>query len=682
MLRIGHLGIVRAVKAAAPKLKADGATSFPMVVGDELQFIGASGDVEIAAEDGVTYVYTDNGGEPSASSSQVQNGVIKLSGMQIGETKTLKIAVLEEGGELGNVREVVCRRVAVPTVTLPEDTPGYADGVFSYQVAQGKITIARPAGVDKVFFTLDGYEPNTPQAHELPADGIITLPTAAVGHTTQLKLVAQCGTEYGAVTTIPCTRVPMSKPVVLGYTEDFTPNGLYGNIVKLTDFDPSKLNTSLTDGIILSNNQIILKLGSEYSFTDSESGPFIEACISATSQPAENAIWGSANTYIEAGQQYLIFCNTTEPDYGNAPVDINFPLGALLIGENQNECYLHLRAATQKRPLMGSPDPDKYVTSEAITLHVMKAKPAAPAKPVVTMWTEQTVYTPDIYGKTVTIENLQPLTEGQTLDISGDRLLLAFASHYDANNEPKIQYQLSGSPEADPDGTWTQRLTPVKEASGTYNGNDLMLLQKDNNVNIKDMLFPATDGKRPTEIYLHLRAVTTNNTQSYDFVASEATTLRLTHSRPEAPTIKLLTPGSTKGSVTRFVNSAKACPEYSGLTATRKIQYAFAEATDPLIWPGTEPEAWTDYDGNTASTIETDGRMYARIYDSEYDQASDITVMDFELIKADRIKAEGWQGVDNNSLVQLDEPMKVMGCYMTRSAGSSRTAYVLSHIHI
>lgn len=672
--RIGHLGVVRAVKSAAPKLKADGATTFPMMVGDELQFIGASGDVEIAAEDGVTYVYTDNGGEPSASSSQVQNGVIKLSGMQIGETKTLKIAVLEEGGELGNVREVVCRRVAVPTVTLPENTPGYADGVFSYQVAQGKITIARPAGVDKVFFTLDGYEPNTPQAHELPADGIITLPTAAVGHTTQLKLVAQCGTEYGAVTTIPCKRVPMSKPEIIGYTIDFTTRD-QGFDTYLDGYDESTLITDFANGIVIDENHLMLRLKSSFSYDSESDGPFLEAQISDSPVADANGKWITILVPMTDHPECVVF-----EERGDVYTSINFGMeGNYFLTDSRKQSYLHLRASSLAKSLITGAYPagKDHVTSEAVTLHVMKAKPAAPAKPVVTMWTEQTVYTPDIYGKTVTIENLQPLTDGQTLDISGDRLLLAFASHYDANNEPKIQYQLSGSPEADPDGIWTQRLTPVKPASGTYNGNDLMLLQKEDNINIKDLLFPATDGKRPTEIYLHLRAVTTNDSEAYEFVASETATLHLTHTRPAAPAIKLLTPGSTKGTLTRFVNSAKARPETAGIAENQKLQYAFAEATGS-IWPGTEPEAWTDYDDNSASVIEKDGRMYARIYDSEYDQASDIAVMDFELIKADRIKAEGWQGVENNSLVQLDEPMKVMGCYLTSStaAGSSRTAYV------
>lgn len=663
-LGIGYFGIFHDVKAAAPKLKADGATSFPIVVGDEFLYLGSSADVEIATEPGVDYVY-DTMGEPNAASTTVENGKIRVTAPAVGATTDLYIAALESDGSIGNVRHIVCRRVAVPTVSYPKDA-------FEYMDEKGEITIEKPIGTDEVYYSYLDDDPKT-KGTLLPADGKITLPAQEIGSTLKLNLVAKCGDSYGEVTTVKCKRVALSKPVVVGYTEDFTPNGLYGSIVKINNFDPSKLTSSLTDGIIISENQIILKLGSEYSFTDSESGPFIETCISTTPLPTENSLWQTANTSIEAGQQYLILCNTTEPDFDNAPVDINFPYGGKLIDNNQNECYLHLRAATLKRPLFGSPDPDKYVTSEVITLHVMKAKPAAPAKPVVTMWTEQTGY--NHTDKSVTTQMMQPLTEGRPLDIAGNELLLAFGSHYDANDEPKIQYQLSDSPEADPDGVWTIRTTWVN-TNDTYNGNDLLLLQKDNSINIKDMLFPATDGKRPTEIYLHLRAVTTNNTQSYDFVASEATTLRLTHSRPEAPTIKLLTPGSTKGSVTRFVNSAKARPEYYGLTATRKIQYAFAEATNPLTWPGTEPEAWTDYDGNTASTIETDGRMYARIYDSEYDQASDITVMDFELIKADRIKAEGWQGVDNNSLVQLDEPMKVMGCYMTRSAGSSRTTYV------
>lgn len=670
MLRIGHLGIVRAVKAAAPKLKADGATSFPMVVGDEFLYIGSSADVEIATEPGVDYVY-DTMGEPNAASTTVENGKIRVNGSAVGATTDLYIAAKESDGSIGNVRHIVCRRVAVPAVTLPEDTPGYADGVFSYQVAQGKIKIERPAGVDKVFFTLDGYEPNTPQAHELPADGIITLPTAAVGHTTQLKLVAQCGTEYGAVTTIPCTRVPMSKPVVFGYTINFTTRN-QGYDTYLDGYDESSLITDLANGVVINENHLLLRLQSPFSYDSESDGPFLEAQMSDSPTADHNGNWITILTPMVDHPECVVF-EQGENDF----TSINFGLldaaDHYFLNDSRNQCYLHLRASNLAKNIDSYPEGKDLVTSEAITLHVMKAKPAAPAKPVVTMWTEQTGYNHN--DKSVTTQMMQPLTEGRPLDIAGNELLLAFGSHYDANDEPKIQYQLSDSPEADPDGDWTIRTTWVK-TNDTYNGNDLLLLQKDNSINIKDMLFPATDGKRPTEIYLHLRAVTTNNTQSYDFVASEATTLRLTHSRPEAPSIKLLTPGSTKGSVTRFVNSAKACPEYYGLTATRKIQYAFAEATNPLTWPGTEPEAWTDYDGNTASTIETDGRMYARIYDSEYDQASDITVMDFELIKADRIKAEGWQGVDNNSLVQLDEPMKVMGCYMTRSAGSSRTAYV------
>lgn len=670
-LAFGHFGIVRAVKAAAPKLKADGATSFPMVVGDEFLYLGSSVDVEIATEPGVEYVY-DTMGEPNAASTTVENGKIRVTGSAVGATTDLYIAAKESDGSIGNVRHIVCRRVAVPTVTLPEDTPGYTDGVFSYQVAQGKIKIDRPAGVDKVFFTLDGYEPNTPQAHELPADGIITLPTAAVGHTTQLKLVAQCGTEYGAVTTIPCTRVPMSKPVVLGYTEDFTIDDQVTDIY-LKGYDEASLITDFaSNGVVINENHLLLRLETPFSYDYQSDGPFLEAQMSDSPTADHNGNWITILTPMNDYPECVVF-EQGENDFESINFGLLDAADHYFLNDSRNQCYLHLRASNLAKNTGSYPEGKDLVTSEAITLHVMKAKPAAPAKPVVTMWTEQAGYNHS--DKSVTTQMMQTLTEGRPLDIAGNELLLALGSHYDANDEPKIQYQLSDSPEADPDGVWTIRTTWVK-TNDTYNGNDLLLLQKENGINIKDMLFPATDGKRPTEIYLHLRAVTTNNTQSYDFVASEATTLRLTHSRPEAPTIKLLTPGSTKGSVTRFVNSAKACPEYSGLTTTRKIQYAFAEATNPLTWPGTEPEAWTDYDGNTASTIETDGRMYARVYDSEYDQASDITVMDFELIKADRIKAEGWQGVDNNSLVQLDEPMKVMGCYMTRSAGSSRTAYV------
>lgn len=669
-LGIAYLGIVRNVKAPAPKLKADGATSFPMMVDGEFQFVGESADVEIATEAGVNYVYTDTETDPNAASSTVENGKIKVNGLTVnGATKTLKIAALEEDGSIGNVLTVVCRRVAIPTVTYPE-------GDFEYMAEKGEITIEKPTGVDEVYYSFLDDDPTSAKGTQLPANGKIILPSQEVGSTLKLNLVAKCGDTFGEVTTVKCKRVALSKPVVVGYTEDFTPIGLYGDEVKLDGFKPSSIAKLSSDEITIFENKLILALGSEYSFLEGENNPFIEVSISSSPEPDANNGWMTANAYITDGRQYLLLCETIEPDYNNAPVDINLPEGKDLISASQTACYLHLRSASVKRPLFGSPDPEKYITSEVTTLHIVKAKPAKPATPVVTEWSESFYY--NHMNKEVKPSSMNALSSYAEPVILGTQLLLALGNHYGAAGEPRLQYQLATTAEPDAGTEWRTCDTDVKSTT-QYNGKDLLLFQRENSVNINDLLFPVAgdgSGRRPADIYLHLRAVTTPDEDAYEFVASGLTSIHLHHTVPTAPSIMPQSPGDTKGTVTRFVNSISVNPEKIVWEGSQQLQYAFVKA-EGAVWPGQQPEQWTDAPDGFIMNVECDGRMYARIWDPVYNQASATTVMDFELIEARRIKAEEWTSTDANALVQIDEPMKIMGCYMTRTAATDgvMTAY-------
>ena len=646
------------------------ATTFPMMIDGELQYLGEGALLNIKQEDGVKYVYTlAKPGEDAnltSNSAPVTSAGLLVNGLQERESIVLHVAAVEDDGSIGNVLQVPCRRVAVPKVE-------YGDGTFETMAEKGEIVIEKPAGVEKVFYSFLDDDPTT-KGTELPADGKITLPSLETGSTIKLNLVAKCGDTFGEVTTVKCKRVALAKPMVVGYTEDFTPIGLYGNEVKLDGFKPSSIAKLSSDEITIIENKLILALGSEYSFLEGENNPFIEVSISSSPEPDANNGWMTANTYITDGRQYLLLCETIEPDYNNAPVDINLPEGNDLISTSQTACYLHLRSASVKRPLFGSPDPEKYITSEVTTLHIVKAKPAKPATPVVTEWTESFYY--NHISKEVEPSSMNALSGYSEPVISGTQLLLALGSHYGSTGEPWLQYQLSTTPEPDAGAQWRTCDTGLKSTS-QYNGKDLLLFQRENSININDFLFPSNnEGRRPADIYLHLRAVTTSDEDAYDFVASEPTSIHLHHTVPTAPAINTTSPGETKGTVTRFVNSISVKPEKNAWEGSQQLQYAFVKA-EGAVWPGQQPEQWTDATDGFVMNVECDGRMYARLWDPVYNQASATTVMDFELIEARRIQAEEWTSTDANALVQIDEPMKIMGCYMTRTAATdgAMTAY-------
>lgn len=128
--------------------------------------------------------------------------------------------------------------------------------------------------------------------------------------------------------------------------------------------------------------------------------------------------------------------------------------------------------------------------------------------------------------------------------------------------------------------------------------------------------------------------------------------------------------------LTRFINSitAKLTP-VNGYG--QYLQYAYVKS-EGNSWPGSEPAQWERAEGSQNVTIESNGRLYARQYDPVYDQAGETVIMDFEKVTAAKIHIGEWPDVESNSLVQIDEPLKVMGCYMTRAttAGSVKTAYV------
>lgn len=680
-ISIGYFGVVRNVKAPAPTLSDEimNSKTFPMMVDGEYHYLDGMPSISVKGTQGEKYVYSINNSltEDDLTSTSTEmfgteiDGVYQFSAMimdniPLGESKVLHCAQVEDDGSLGEVLHLPICHVAIPTVN-------YNDGTFETMAEKGEIVIEKPTGVEKVFYSFLDDDPTT-KGTELPADGKITLPSLETGSTIKLNLVAKCGDTFGEVTTVKCKRVALAKPVVVGYTEDFTPVGLYGDEVKLDGFKPSSIAKLSSDEITIFENKLILALGSEYSFLEGENNPFIEVSISSSPEPDANNGWMTANTYITDGRQYLLLCETIEPDYNNAPVDINLPEGKDLISTSQTSCYLHLRSASIKRPLFGSPDPEKYVTSEVTTLHIVKAKPAKPAIPVVTEWTESFYY--NQINKEVEPSSMNALSGYSEPVISGTQLLLALGSHYGSTGEPLLQYQLSTTPEPDAGALWRTCDTGLKSTS-QYNGKDLLLFQRENSININGFLFPSdNEGRRPADIYLHLRAVTTSDEDAYDFVASEPTSIYLHHTMPTAPAINTTSPGETKGTVTRFVNSISVKPEKNAWEGSQQLQYAFVKA-EGAVWPGQQPEQWTDATDGFVMNVECDGRMYARIWDPVYNQASATTVMDFELIEARRIKAEEWTSTDANALVQIDEPMKIMGCYMTRTAATdgAMTAY-------
>ena len=616
-LGIDYLGIVRNVKAPAPKLKADGATSFPMMVDGEFQFVGESADVEIATEAGVNYVYTDTETDPNAASSTVENGKIKVNGLTVnGATKTLKIAALEEDGSIGNVLTVVCRRVAIPTVTYPE-------GDFEYMAEKGEITIEKPTGVDGVYYSFLDDDPTSAKGTQLPANGKITLPSQEVGSTLKLNLVAKCGDTFGEVTTVKCRRVALAKPMVVGYTENFklrTEGQYLSQKFYLDDFNPSSFKTANNEnGIALQANHLLLNLQSAYTLTPDGTGPFVEAQVSTSDTPDTDGSWLQLTAPIEDYPKYLLFeeGDSFEQTYNFAvSIENSKMIAKTFFFNDRKECYLHLRAVTNARDFDGNL-PEGTVTSEVTTLHIVKAKPAKPATPVVTEWSESFYY--NHMNKEVKPSSMNALSSYAEPVILGTQLLLALGNHYGAAGEPRLQYQLATTAEPDAGTEWRTCDTDVKSTT-QYNGKDLLLFQRENSVNINDLLFPVAgdgSGRRPADIYLHLRAVTTPDEDAYEFVASGLTSIHLHHTVPTAPSIMPQSPGDTKGTVTRFVNSISVNPEKIVWEGSQQLQYAFVKA-EGAVWPGQQPEQWTDAPDGFIMNVECDGRMYARIWDPVY----------------------------------------------------------------
>lgn len=685
-LGINYLGIVRNVKAPAPTLSDEimNATTFPMMIDGELQYLGEGALLNIKQEDGVKYVYTlAKPGEDAnltSNSAPVTSAGLLVNGLQEGESIVLHVAAVEDDGSIGNVLQVPCRRVAVPKVE-------YGDGTFETMAEKGEIVIEKPTGVEKVFYSFLDDDPKT-KGTELPADGKITLPSLETGSTIKLNLVAYCGEDmfgnknYGEVTTVKCKRVALAKPVVVGYTEDFTlkTEGSFENEKYfLNDFNESDFKTATND-LELKDNHLLLNLQSAFILDGTGNGPFIESQVSTSATPDPNGDWNTLYVPIEDHKNYIVF------HYGGDFSSIyNFTLTlegtnikdiGTFFKDGQNECYLHLRASNLTKDFITGEYPaDKdLVTSEVTTLHIVKAKPVKPATPVVTEWTQSFYY--NHISKVVEPSSMNALSGYSEPVISGTQLLLALGSHYGSTGEPWLQYQLSTTPEPDAGAQWRTCDTGLKSTS-QYDGKDLLLFQRENSVNINDFLFPIdNEGRRPADIYLHLRAVTSPDVDAYEFVASEPTSIHLHHTMPTAPAINTTSPGETKGTVTRFVNSISVKPEKNAWEGSQQLQYAFVKA-EGAVWPGQQPEQWTNATDGFVMNVECDGRMYARIWDPVYNQASATTVMDFELIEARRIKAEEWTSTDANALVQIDEPMKIMGCYMTRTAATdgAMTAY-------
>lgn len=597
--------------------------------------------------------------------------------LQVGDEYILKIAQKDTDGTIGRVRTILIKRVAIPKVE-------YGDGTFETMNEKGEITIEKPAGVEAVYYSFLDDDPTTAKGTLLPADGKITLPSLETGSTIKLNLVAKCGDTFGEVTTVKCKRVALAKPVVVGYTEDFTlkTEGSFENEKYfLNDFNESGFKTATND-LELKDNHLLLNLQSAFILDGTGDGPFIESQVSTSATPDPNGDWNTLYVPIEDHKNYIVF------HYGGDFSSIyNFTLTlegtnikdiGTFFKDGQNECYLHLRASNLTKDFITGEYPaDKdLVTSEVTTLHIVKAKPAKPATPVVTEWTESFYY--NHISKVVEPSSMNALSGYAEPVISGTELLLALGNHYGSTGEALLQYQLSTTPEPDAGAEWCTCVTGLTSTS-QYNGQDLLLFQKENDVNITDLLFPDAgdgSGRRPADIYLHLRAVTTSDEDAYDFVASEPTSIHLHHTVPTAPAINTTSPGETKGTVTRFVNSISVKPEKNAWEGSQQLQYAFVKA-EGAVWPGQQPEQWTDATDGFVMNVECDGRMYARIWDPVYNQASATTVMDFELIEALRIKAEEWTSTDANALVQIDEPMKIMGCYMTRTAATdgAMTAY-------
>ena len=651
ILRLGHIGIVRDAKKPAPKLKRQAATTYPMLVNDEFCFVGESVDVEFETTSGTTYVYTTTGANLTTSSTKLQNGKITVSGLNAGETKTINVAAIEDDKkDVGFIRTVVCRRVEFPTVEVESGYPGYdATGQsLSYLEEEGQIKIARPKGIETVYYTLDGFEPTDVSHRVLPADGIIKLPPAAVGQTTTLKLVAVCGSYYGEVTTIRCVRASVAAPAVKGYTTDFE---LEQSDEKWLIKSISPLLTDFaSDGVIIGSNRLLVELTSPFaSDAGSSDVALLETKISDKAD-------GSGGTWRR------ITTDSRDPNCIVFDAEKNLNLsGDGFIGSGRNECWLHLRAV---RTIAGS---SETATSEPIALHIRKAKPARPAKPTVTEWTEKSDL--NFIQATVSTRYLQPTQPASSLRLGSD---------YGSAEGQFIQFLLSTDPQPAQDSEWKSRDYEVRMTADGEICKDLLILSnRDGAANINDKLFPSgADGKRPAEIYLHLRAVTTPYETDYDFVASETTSLRLAHKRPSSPEIKLNNEADVRPNLTRFINSitAKLTP-VNGYG--QYLQYAFAEA-EGNSWPGSDPAQWERADGSQNVTIESNGRLYARQYDPVYDQAGETVIMDFEKVTAAKIRIGEWPDVESNSLVQIDEPLKVMGCYMTRAtpAGSVKTAYV------
>lgn len=521
ILRLGHIGIVRDAKKPAPKLKRQAATAYPMLVNDEFCFVGESVDVEFETTSGTTYVYTTNGANPTTGSTKLQNGKITVSGLEVDGTKTIKVAAVDNK-ELGFIRTVVCRRVEFPKVDVASGYPGYdaTSSSLSYLEAEGQIKIARPKGIETVYYTLDGFEPTDGSHRVLPADGIIKLPPAEIGQTTTLKLVAVCGSYYGEVTTIRCVRASVAAPAVKGYTTDFELEQSGGKwLIKsisplLTDF--------ASNGVIISSNRLLVELTSPFA-SDAESSDvaLLEAKISDKAD-------GSGGTWRR------ITTDSRDPNCIVFDAEKNLNLsGDGFIGSGRNECWLHLRAV---RTISGS---SETATSEPIALHIRKAKPARPAKPTVTEWTEQSEL--NFIQATVSTRYLQPIQPASSLQLQGDELLLRLGSDYGSAEGQFIQFLLSTDPQPAPDSEWKSRDYEVRMTADGETCKDLLILSnRDGAANINDKLFPSgADGKRPAEIYLHLRAVTTPYETDYDFVASETASLRLAHKRPSSPEIKL-----------------------------------------------------------------------------------------------------------------------------------------------
>ena len=314
-LRIGHLGIVRAVKSPAPTLSDEiiNSKTFPMMVDGELQTIDDQLILNIKQEYGVKYVYTvADPGETvdlAQHSTDVSDIGMMIMGLEIGANKVVHVAAVEDDGSIGNVLQVPCRRVAVPKVE-------YGDATFETMAEKGEITIEKPLGVETVYYSFLDDDPKT-KGTELPADGKITLPSLETGSSIKLNLVAYCGEDpfgnknFGEVTTVKCRRVALAKPMVVGYTENFklrTEGQYLSQKFYLDDFNPSSFKTANNEnGIALQANHLLLNLQSAYTLTPDGTGPFVEAQVSTSDTPDTDGSWLQLTAPIEDYPKYLLF---------------------------------------------------------------------------------------------------------------------------------------------------------------------------------------------------------------------------------------------------------------------------------------------------------------------------------------------------------------------------------------